>query len=709
MSRFEAENMKCDVDQLLTILVVGCLVLTTLPVVTANLETSGQSTVETVPALDQLPGEGTAENPYEISNASELSAIRQDLEAHYVIVEDIDASETAEFNNGKGFGTIGRAGVNVDNQGVGFGGVLNGQNHTVSHLMIGSGAQTGLFHVINKGAVVKNIRFSDITVNSQSNAGTVAAYCNGGKVQNVVASGEATASYSVGGLVSATYGDCLVSNSGASVQVSGRDAGGLVEEVADTSTIEKSFATGDVASTHGNAAPSGGLIGHVDQSSSATVINSYARGDVEGTYFTGGLIGQNLGSPSVRKVFSTGSVGSGKVVGGFIGSVSSNPQEAYWDEDTAGTPSAYGESDDVVTTRPTALTTDKMTGASARSSMSGLDFGETWVATDEYPILAWQVDEISLDAPDRMLVNETASVAVNLHLKRGETVTATTTASYDTNTSTLSVDGTTLQPSSNGTVGVTASLGPHSTTKAVEVVRPPDVSVESTSLPYEKVGSDFGARMEVTLNNDGGPTDYHDIKITANNETTTQTVAIDGYTTKTATLSWKPEPGTYDLSIGNTSVGTVEVVSEAGVSVGETSLSASEVTPGETVEVTATLEATNGAATEHKVAFTAGGETVSSETVVVPPEGTEVSFDWSSDSTGTYDLAVDGTSAGSVTVAEEQTPTETETNDGGSNGDSDNAGDNMADAETTTSSGPGFGVVVALISLLAVGLSSRKG
>ena len=47
-------------------------------------------------------GSGTPGDPYVVSTVEELQAIRQDLAAHYVLGNDIDASATQHWNGGNG-------------------------------------------------------------------------------------------------------------------------------------------------------------------------------------------------------------------------------------------------------------------------------------------------------------------------------------------------------------------------------------------------------------------------------------------------------------------------------------------------------------------------------------------------------------------------------------------------------------------------------
>ena len=46
---------------------------------------------------DPMSGDGTANNPYVITALNQLNAVRNDLNAHYKLGADVDASETANW------------------------------------------------------------------------------------------------------------------------------------------------------------------------------------------------------------------------------------------------------------------------------------------------------------------------------------------------------------------------------------------------------------------------------------------------------------------------------------------------------------------------------------------------------------------------------------------------------------------------------------
>ena len=128
------------------------------------------------------------------------------------------------------------------------------------------------------------------------------------------------------------------------------------------------------------------------------------------------------------------------------------------------------------------------------------------------------------------------------------------------------------------------------------------------------------------------------------------------------------------------------------------------VDPGTVVTATATVTNGGGADGNRTVALTANGETVASETIALDPnETTTVSFDARFDEAGEYDLAVDGTSAGTLLVGDPGSGEDT-------SGTSAGTGDGPAtDDEPESATGPieepsaiGLSELVGLVSLLAM-------
>jgi len=202
-----------------------------------------------------LPGSGTSDDPYQISNASELQAIENDLGAHYTLVADVNASDTSEWNDGAGFAPIGDSGTP-------FTGTFDGNGYTIADLTINRSSENnvGLFGYTGSSAVIANVSIEDIDVTGYQYVGGLVGY----------SSGTMDSSYATG-----------------NVSATGNTVGGLVGY--GEGTVGSSYATGNVSAT-GNTV--GGLIG----TNFGTVDSSYATGTVTGQDRVGGLIGANLGT-----------------------------------------------------------------------------------------------------------------------------------------------------------------------------------------------------------------------------------------------------------------------------------------------------------------------------------------------------------------------------------------------------------------------------
>lgn len=94
---------------------------------------------------------------------------------------------------------------------------------------------------------------------------------------------------------------------------------------------------------------------------------------------------------------------------------------------------------------------------------------------------------------------------------------------------------------------------------------------------------------------------------------------------------------------------------DAGTPLEQTALDATPTTvaTGEPVTVTATYENVGDETGERTVRLTADGVLADAESIALEPNETAtVTFEWNADAAGTYDLAVDDVSAGTITVEE---------------------------------------------------------
>ena len=353
---------------------------------------------ETPPSVEvdvdptDLSGDGSESNPYEISNVSELQAMEDDLDANYELVSDIDASQTAQFNDGTGFDPVGPS---FSAQ---FAGSLDGSNHTITGLTIDRPTENriGVIGVLANEGTIRNVSIVDADITGNFYTGGIVGTTDGEVVSSSVTGTVTSSNNNAGGLAGSNDG--LLRESSAQVIVTGENqVGGLVGLNSDT--IRKSSATGSVSASGTRV---GGLV--ATNNNNATVENSYATGAVTGDSKVGGLVGLNPGI--IERAFAVGSVSGTSAVGGLVGtntaSFAETPgivENSYFDELTTGQSTSAGSA--------TGLTTAEMQGQAAAENMA-LAFGETWqTVSGDYPeLIALADSDLESESGSPTIVDE---------------------------------------------------------------------------------------------------------------------------------------------------------------------------------------------------------------------------------------------------------------------------------------------------------------
>jgi len=96
-------------------------------------------------------GSGTESGPYIITNVNQLQEMNNDLDAWYELGNDIDASDTINWNGGEGFVPIGNVTAT-------FSGNFDGKNYAILDLFINrsSNDNQGLFRFTQNSLVSFN-------------------------------------------------------------------------------------------------------------------------------------------------------------------------------------------------------------------------------------------------------------------------------------------------------------------------------------------------------------------------------------------------------------------------------------------------------------------------------------------------------------------------------------------------------------------------
>ncbi|MCG8498870.1 MAG: hypothetical protein MJB12_00470, partial [Firmicutes bacterium] len=232
-------------------------------------------------------GSGTIADPYLISTAQQLDAVRSNLSAHYKLTSDIDLSGYSNWEP-------------IGSQNAEFVGSLDGDGHTIRNLSINRPDEhyVGLFGCIEQDASFKDIKIivGDKGIKGKNHVGALIGGTGFtvGKIKiegcSVEGPGIIEGYGNVGGLVGylnpRVSVASVISNCKSAVDVSATSygSGGLIGSLM-YGTVTDSFATGNVICTKNQ---SGGLIGTVK--GLVTVSKCYATGHASG-YRAGGLVG----------------------------------------------------------------------------------------------------------------------------------------------------------------------------------------------------------------------------------------------------------------------------------------------------------------------------------------------------------------------------------------------------------------------------------
>jgi len=346
---------------------------------------------------DYAGGSGTEADPYLIATTYQLNNVREELDAHYLQIANIDLDEFP-YNDGSGWIPIG-----ID--GEFFSGSYNGGGFTISNMMIdrtGWGNEnSGLFGVVD-GSLLQNIVIETASITGYSYVGGIAGNCSNTTITYCSFNGNLTAeSTRVGGLVGFTdtssidncynagiiigysrVGGLIGQNENSTIQlcyssgsVTGDDnyVGGLVGLNYSGSVVQKCYSTSDVVTPGGQFI--GGAIG--GNWLNAHISNSYATGYVNtGSTYTGGFIGNNPTGCSVIYCFSTGLVTAATAGMGFLGQGPGVISGSYWNTETSGCPLSGGDAIGRITS--------EMTSPYDVDTYTGWDFTTIWAEDSDY-------------------------------------------------------------------------------------------------------------------------------------------------------------------------------------------------------------------------------------------------------------------------------------------------------------------------------------
>ncbi|RLC33523.1 MAG: hypothetical protein DRZ76_04230, partial [Candidatus Nealsonbacteria bacterium] len=235
----------------------------------------------------------TEAGAFAITNCSELQDMKNNLTGYYQLVNDINCSDTINWNAGAGFEPIGGSTGP-------FSGSFDGQGYVIKDLFINRSSidYIGLFGSLSGN--IENVVLENVNITGAYYVGALAGSSTG-VILNSSSSGKINGSHYVGGLV-------------------GKNGG----------TISNSSSSGKV---YGGSNYIGGLLGYNDE---GTISNSYSRADVDHDWYVGGLVGYSLNG-IINNSYSSGKVVGYQYVGGAVGYISGTLSNSYSTGNVSGT------------------------------------------------------------------------------------------------------------------------------------------------------------------------------------------------------------------------------------------------------------------------------------------------------------------------------------------------------------------------------------
>lgn len=273
--------------------------------------------------MDFLDGDGTAENPYQISTTTHLNNVRKYPDAHFQLVKDLefieaDFSEGGEFyNNGQGWEPIGTKETP-------FTGVFNGCGYTIQglfiHRALGETTYTGLFGYTT--GTIRDVALLDSNLTGGSSwcyIGGIAGYNTGCILRcsfEGILSGDGGNAYA-GGIAGCNEGVIRACHSGGKI------------------FVDSSSGTSD--------AYGGGIVG-INERTVSACYNTASLKTILNT--VGGIAGWNRHDATVNNCYNTGSVYAqtssvGANAGGIVGKSQSIISRCYNVGDVSRDPYTY--------------------------------------------------------------------------------------------------------------------------------------------------------------------------------------------------------------------------------------------------------------------------------------------------------------------------------------------------------------------------------
>lgn len=208
-------------------------------------------------------GDGSEENPYQVSNAEQLDAVRNDLTAHYIQVADIDMSgyEWSPIGTGYGGGSYVPGVGTPSTENTPFEGGYNGNDYIITNLSITENEldTVGLFGLCSEDSKIENITIENLSLSVDKSSTDYVEQWENGAVNAVSVGG-------IAGRCGSVISNCKVSGNIEVINCNDAYVGGITGngEVLDSANYADIYVLSnrDSRYTNDGNVQCGGITGH---------------------------------------------------------------------------------------------------------------------------------------------------------------------------------------------------------------------------------------------------------------------------------------------------------------------------------------------------------------------------------------------------------------------------------------------------------------
>ncbi len=252
-------------------------------------------------------GNGTENNPWQITTVQELDSVRHHLNGYYILINDLDfaGTEYDSINSSVGWNPIGEE----TSWEYYFRGNFNGNGHTIYNLYINRPEleNVGLFG-FTEDATIKNLNILSCSVEGKDNTGGIVGTATNTTFKQNCVYGTITSNSNAGGIAGWLRNESNIQSCYTAGNIQGKNYIGGITGKTIYSDIQNCYTACTIIATNTDTIPSttfmGGITGELETTTGTTISNCYSVSSVGGNK-NGNIEGGIAGSAIEGNIFNT--------------------------------------------------------------------------------------------------------------------------------------------------------------------------------------------------------------------------------------------------------------------------------------------------------------------------------------------------------------------------------------------------------------------